>query len=72
MVTITQKLHETIKQKKYNHQTLAALIGISPQSFSQRKLGQVPWELDEVFRVMDILNLPYCDIALYFKGRIKV
>ena len=69
--TITQKLHEKIKEKKHTYQTISYLIGISPQSFSQRKVGTVPWTLDEVFALMDILELEYCDIALYFRGKIR-
>ena len=68
MITITQKLHEKIKEKKHTYQTISYLIGISPASFSQRKVGTVPWTLDEVFQIMEILEIPYCEIQNYFKG----
>jgi hypothetical protein len=72
MVTITQKLHEKIKEKKHTYQTISYLIGISPASFSQRKVGTVPWTLTEVFQIMDILEIPTSEIADYFKTGVKL
>jgi hypothetical protein len=71
MCTITQALHEAIKNSGHSYQSLASLLGMSPASFSQRKAGTVPWTLPEVFQIMDILEIPKSEIALYFKGGTK-
>jgi hypothetical protein len=46
-------------------------LGISPQSFSNRKKGKAPWTLQEVYLLMDILEIPTSEIADYFKGGTK-
>ena len=72
MCTITQALHEAIKNSGHSYQSLASLLGISPASFSQRKHGTVSWTLDEVFLLMDILEIPTSEIADYFKTGVKL
>jgi len=67
--TITQALHEKIKEKKHTYQTISYLIGISPASLSQRKVGTVPWTLSEVYKIMEILEIPTSEIADYFKKK---
>jgi DNA-binding XRE family transcriptional regulator len=68
MITITPTLKQAIKGAGYTGQTLAPLIGLSPQSFSQRKRGTAPWLLDECYQILDVLEIPRQKIYLYFTG----
>ena len=70
-ITITPLLKEAMKKKGYTGLTLAPLIGLSPQSFSQRKRGTAPWTLDEAFKILEILEIEPCEIARCFQGRLK-
>lgn len=45
---------------------LAKITGLSQCRMSQRFTAKSPWKLDEMYKVMDFLNLPYEDMSFYF------
>ena len=36
---------------------------------SQRMMGRKPWPMDEAYAIMDLLRLPYDQMAVYFPPR---
>jgi hypothetical protein len=36
---------------------------------SQRMVGKKPWAMDEVYTIMDLLQIPYDQMAVYFPPR---
>jgi DNA-binding Xre family transcriptional regulator len=65
-ITINTELFEIMKNKGIKSENLALSIGLSPASFSLRKHGNVPWELEKCYQILDILEIPRSDIARYF------
>jgi DNA-binding Xre family transcriptional regulator len=65
-ITISSELIEIMKNKGIKSENLALSIGLSPASFSLRKHGNVPWELEKCYQILDILEIPRSDIARYF------
>ena len=70
-ITTTSQFKAKMREKKFTGQTLAPLLGLSPQSLSQRKRGTVPFTLDEAFKILEIFEVEPCEIARFFVGRLK-
>lgn len=51
------RLNEKIKENRYHWNTFSDAIGIKYQAFRRRMKGEVPFYLDEAFRICDILNI---------------
>lgn len=45
---------------------LARKLLLSPKCVSQRMTGKCPWRMDEAYAIMDLLRLPYNQLADYF------
>lgn len=45
---------------------LARKLGMSRQSLSLRFNNKVAWRLDEMYKILDILNLPYTELGNCF------
>jgi DNA-binding Xre family transcriptional regulator len=65
-ITINSELFAIMKNKGITSENLALTVGLSPASFSLRKHGNVSWELEKCFQILDILEIPRSDIARYF------
>lgn len=59
-------LRAAIMGAGYQHSEFAKKVGICPASFSQRMSGKRPFGLDEAYRIMDVLGLPYKELPTYF------
>ena len=49
---------------------LAKTFGVSQTSVTRRFNGTIPWDLDWVYIVCDMLGIPYIEIPLYFPPKI--
>lgn len=45
---------------------LARQFRVSTNTITARMNGHKPWTLDEMYRVMDLLRLPYAQLHVYF------
>lgn len=50
----------------YRQNELAVAIGIEKSSFSRKMTAKSSFRLDEAYKIMDILKLPYNDLVKYF------
>ena len=66
--TIHPALFEIMRRKRITNENMAAMIGLSGASFSLRKHGNINWELDKVYQILDILEIPRSDMPRYFSG----
>lgn len=60
------KLRGAIIQSGYQHGELAKAIGLCPASLSSRITAKKPFTLNEMYLLMDKLNLPYSELHTYF------
>lgn len=46
---------------------LTAVVGVKdPSNISDRFVGRTDWKLDEMYAVLDFLNIPVEDMHIYF------
>ena len=50
------KLYDARKQAKLSQQDVADVLGISRNSYGQKERGNVPFNLEEMFALSDLLN----------------
>ncbi len=67
------KLRGELMAREISHEDFAKGIGMSLSALSRKINAHVMWDLNEVYRVMDFLELPYTVIPDYFPkdGRTK-
>lgn len=61
-----RELRVLILKRGYYAKDLAAMLNMSEAAVSSRLNGKTQWTLKEVFRVCDLLMIPYSDIPEYF------
>jgi hypothetical protein len=68
-----RKLRGAITERGVHIYDLAGHLGVEPMTVSQRMVGRTPWKLDEVYKVMDYLEIPKDQIYDYFppEGRVS-
>lgn len=64
-----RKLRALMLELGHDQTTLAKRTGMTRQQISDRMTGKVPWTLDEVYRVCDVLCIEAKDIKQYFPPR---
>ena len=64
------KLTVKIFEKGITQADLARSFGVSQTSVTRRFNGTIPWDLDWVYFVCDMLGIPYIEIPLYFPPKI--
>ena len=50
----------------YNQKELAEKLNMNAPTLSSRLHGKYPFDIDTIYNICDILNIPYSDIPLYF------
>ena len=65
------KLYETRKRAKLSQQEVADILGISRNSYGQKERGDVPFNLEEMFTLSDLLNSSLDDLFISKKKEVK-
>ena len=61
------KLRGKLKELEIRQEQLAQMIGLDNQaSISHRLTGKLPWRINEMYEIMDIIMEPYDQLHLYF------
>ena len=55
-----------LRQLKMQQRDLARALAMSETSLSHRMTGQVPWRVDEMYRVLRIIKASPDELPLYF------
>ena len=50
----------------YDGKRLAVVLGVTPMTVSNRLTGKVPWTSKEMYFIMDLFDLPYNKLSMYF------
>ena len=58
------KLYEARKQSKLSQQDVANVLGISRNSYGQKERGYVPFNLEEMFALSELLNSSLDDLFI--------
>ena len=58
------KLYDARKQAKLSQQEVADILGISRNSYGQKERGDVPFNLEEMFALSDLLNVSLDDLFI--------
>lgn len=53
-------------EQECRQEDLASELGVSRTFISRRMNGKDQWELDVVYKVCDLLEIPYTEIYTYF------
>ena len=60
------KLRGALVAANIDQKYLARKLLLSRKCVSQRMTGKYPWTMDEAYAIMDLLRIPYDQMALYF------
>lgn len=60
------KLKCRMYEKEITQLGMANEMNVSQTFLSRRMTGNAQWELDTVYKVCDILEIPYTEIAIYW------
>jgi len=60
------RLRLRLKELGMDHGYLAKKLGMYPHTLSKRMTGKLPWQLSEMYTVLDTLLLPYDLMHEYF------
>ena len=58
------KLYDARKRAKLSQQEVADILGISRNSYGQKERGNVPFNLEEMFALSDLLNVSLDDLFI--------
>ena len=58
------KLYDARKRAKLSQQEVADILGISRNSYGQKERGNVPFNLEEMFALSDLLNISLDDLFI--------
>lgn len=70
--TMEMKLYEARKQAKLSQQEVADILGISRNSYGQKERGDVPFNLEEMFTLSNLLNASLDDLFISKKKEVKL
>lgn len=60
------KLRGKMSEMDINNNALANFLGRSPSYVSTRMTHNYSWELDEIYKILDLLMIPQEEIFTYF------
>lgn len=60
------KLKCRMFEKEQTQADIAKEMGVSMTFISRRLTGKAQWELETVYKVCDILEIPYTEISVYW------
>ena len=65
------KLYDARKQAKLSQQDVADILGISRNSYGQKERGYVPFNLEEMFALSELLDSSLDDLFISKKKDVK-
>ena len=66
MSRLYSRLRSRIRERGWTCADIAEDLGITAQSFSNRMNNKTPFDLAEIYKIMDLLEIPYNEMHLYF------
>lgn len=66
MMRTYTKLRSRMSEYGWTCADLADEFGLSPQAISNRMSGRNPWNIDEIYKILNIFHIPHCEMYLYF------
>ena len=60
------KLRKKIRENFWTEKEFAELIGMNNSSLSLRLNNKISWKIDEIIKIVKILNIPKEEIHIYF------
>lgn len=66
MSRVFSRLRSRIRERGWTCAELAEELGMTAQSFSNRMSNRKSFDLAEMYKIMDILDIPYNEMYLYF------
>lgn len=60
------KLRARMREYGWTCADLAEVFGITPQAISNRMSGRHPWNIAEIYKILDLLMIPHHEMYLYF------
>ena len=60
------ELRAELLRHGYDGKSLALVLGCTPMTISNRLCGKIPWSSNEMYIIMDLLDLPYDKLNVYF------
>lgn len=61
-----QKLRGRLKEYGIEQKYLAELLGVSVSYLSARYSGREPWQQDHMYKIMELINADYSELAELF------
>jgi len=61
-----RKIRVRLLELGMEHRYLAKKLGMCPASLSGRMTGRFAWTIDDMYKVMDIMRVPYEELHEYF------
>ena len=65
------KLYDARKQSKLSQQEVADILGISRNSYGQKERGDVPFNLEEMFALSELLDSSLDNLFISKKKEVK-
>ena len=65
------KLYDARKRSKLSQQDVADILGISRNSYGQKERGYVPFNLEEMFALSELLDSSLDDLFISKKKEVK-
>lgn len=59
-------LRNKMRERGWTCADLAEEFGISAQAISNRMSGRHPWNIAEIYKILDLLRIPHHEMYLYF------
>ena len=63
------KLRGKIREKFGSEAAFAAAMGMNPASLSAKLGNKSPWKREEIEKACQLLDIPICEVHLYFFSR---
>lgn len=60
------KLRGAMVERDIDEAYIARKLQRGPTYVSQRMMGRKPWQIDEAYKILDMIRAPYDQLAAYF------
>ena len=68
-LSVAEVIRLHLRRRKMHAQTLAESIGMGQRSLSKRLVGAVPFKVDELLRIADVLDVPVQELCNSDRGK---
>lgn len=63
---VFSRLKGRIRECGFADKDIARLLGLTPQTFSSKLNGKADWNVSEMWKICEILNIPVTDMHEFF------